>query len=145
MEKILPDFDPTTLFAYEPIVDRAAVRWPDKARIAVWIVPNIEHFHLEMGPGAPDVRNYARRDYGNRVGIWRLMETMQKYNVRGTVALNSEVCRYYPRIIEEAIRLKGNSWATVRPTRSCCRDWSGTRKTRSSARQDVSSRDWANG
>ena len=41
----------------------------------------------------PDVLNYSWRDYGVRVGIWRLMEVMQKHGVRGTVALNSDVCR----------------------------------------------------
>ena len=44
--------------------------------------------------------NYSWRDYGVRVGIWRMMEVMEKYGVKGTVALNSDVCRHYPRIIE---------------------------------------------
>ncbi len=79
--------------------------WPNGARVAVWVVPNIEHFHLELGNAAPDVRNYARRDYGNRVGVWRLMEVLAKHNVPGTVALNSEVGKYYPRIMEAAVKL----------------------------------------
>ncbi len=62
--------------------------------------------HLELSNPAPDVRNYARRDYGNRVGIWRLMEVLTKHDIRGTVALNSEVGKYYPRIMEEAIKLR---------------------------------------
>ena len=79
--------------------------WPNGARVAVWVVPNIEHFRLELGPSAPDVRNYSRRDYGNRVGIWRLMEVMEANGVRGTVALNGEVVRHYPRIMQECARL----------------------------------------
>ncbi len=57
----------------------------------------------------PDILNYAWRDYGVRVGIWRLMEILAKFGVRGTVALNSDVCREYPRIIEEGRKL-GWEW-----------------------------------
>ena len=100
------NFDPSSLYPYQPIIDRPSIKWPNGARVAVWVVPNIEHFHIDLFPAPPDVRNFARRDYGNRVGIWRLMETLAKHGVRGTVALNSEVCRHYPRIIEEATKLK---------------------------------------
>jgi peptidoglycan/xylan/chitin deacetylase (PgdA/CDA1 family) len=102
----MKDFDPASLFPYSPIIDRPPVRWPNGAQLAVWVVPNIEHFHLEMTQNAPDIRNYSRRDYGNRVGIWRMMEVLQKNGIRGTVALNGEVATYYPRIMEEAIRLE---------------------------------------
>jgi peptidoglycan/xylan/chitin deacetylase (PgdA/CDA1 family) len=57
----------------------------------------------------PDVLNYSWRDYGVRVGIWRMMEVMEKYGVKGTVALNSDVCRHYPRIIEGGKQL-GWEW-----------------------------------
>ena len=101
----MKDFDPTSLFPYSAIIDRPPIRWPNGAKIAVWVIPNIEHFHLEMSPQAPDIRNYSRRDYGNRVGIWRMMEVLEKNGIRGTVALNGEVGTYYPRIMEEAIKL----------------------------------------
>lgn len=101
----MKEFDPFSLYPYQAIVDRPVIAWPNGARVAVWVVPNIEHFHLELGNGAPDVRNYARRDYGNRVGVWRLMEVLAKHNVPGTVALNSEVGKFYPRIMEEALEL----------------------------------------
>jgi peptidoglycan/xylan/chitin deacetylase (PgdA/CDA1 family) len=100
------DFDPFRLFPYQAIVDRPPVAWPNGARVAVWVIPNVEHFHIEMGAEAPDIRNYSRRDYGNRVGVWRIMEVLQKHGLRGTVALNGEVARFYPRIIEEMIRLE---------------------------------------
>jgi peptidoglycan/xylan/chitin deacetylase (PgdA/CDA1 family) len=102
----MPKTDPFSLFPYQAIVDRPPVVWPNGARVAVWVIPNIEHFHLELGPSAPDVRNYSRRDYGNRVGVWRLMEVMEKHRVRGTVALNGEIARYYPRIMQEVRRLR---------------------------------------
>jgi allantoinase len=101
----MTDADPFSRFPYRAIVDHPPVIWPNGARVAVWVVPNIEHFHLELGPSAPDVRNYSRRDYGNRVGIWRLMDVLEANGVRGTVALNGEVARHYPRIMQECARL----------------------------------------
>jgi allantoinase len=100
------DYEPFRLFPYQAIVDRPRVKWPNDARVAVWVIPNIEHFHIEIGNAAPDIRNHSRRDYGNRVGVWRIMEVLAKHNVRGSVALNAEVGRFYPRIMEEAAKLK---------------------------------------
>jgi allantoinase len=105
-------------YDYSPIIDRPVLRWPNGARVALWVIPNIEHFlfdrpaaRLSGGPVAPtpDVMNYSWRDYGVRVGIWRMMEIMQRHGVRGTVALNSDVCVEYPRIIEEGNKL-GWEW-----------------------------------
>ena len=98
--------DPFKLFDYRAIVDAPKIRWPKDARVAVWVIPNVEHFHLEIGNPAPDVRNYSRRDYGNRVGVFRMMETMDRYGARGTVALNSDLCRMHPEIIEECMARK---------------------------------------
>ena len=97
-------------FAYTPINRRPKVEWPDGNHVALWIVPNIETFPLnEPVPGGtgvtPDVINWAPRDYGARVGIVRMMEVMEKHGIRGTVALNSEVCDDYPVIIKDAIGL----------------------------------------
>jgi allantoinase len=97
--------DPFHHYPYRAIVDHPPFSWPNGAKIAIWIIPNIEHFHVEIGAGAPDIRNYSRRDYGNRVGIWRIMEVFAKHSIRGTVALNGEVGRYYPRIMEECVKL----------------------------------------
>ena len=98
-------------YDYSAIVDRPKLSWPKGARVAVWVIPNIEHFHFNkpsasLNPGlsalAPDVLNYAWRDYGPRVGIWRMMDIIEKRGFKGTVALNSDVCEHYPRIIEGA-------------------------------------------
>lgn len=105
-------------FDYSPIVDRAPLRFPNGARIAVWVIPNIEHFHWDKPSTSvtavtahlkPDVLNYAWRDFGVRVGIWRMMEVMERHGVKGTVALNSEVCGQYPRIVEAGNEL-GWEW-----------------------------------
>lgn len=105
-----------TRFPYSAIVDRKPLRWPNGARIAVWVIPNIEHFLFDRPSTSmthattslvPDVLNYSWRDYGVRVGIWRLMDIMERYGIKGTVALNSDVCLRYPRIIQAGNQL---SW-----------------------------------
>jgi peptidoglycan/xylan/chitin deacetylase (PgdA/CDA1 family) len=77
----------------------------------VWVIPNIEVFALDeavpnVSGKVPDVVAYSVRDYGARVGIWRIMELLSKSGIRATVALNSEVCDAYPQIIQEALGLK---------------------------------------
>ncbi len=98
-------------FPYSPIVEREPMRFPGGAQIAIWVTPNIEHFHIDkpamsLAPPTahlvPDVLNYSWRDFGARVGVWRMMEVMQRHDVRGTVALNSEVCDHYPQIVAAA-------------------------------------------
>ncbi|MBV8747501.1 MAG: hypothetical protein JO134_20935, partial [Xanthobacteraceae bacterium] len=63
-------------FEYSAIVDRKPLRWPSGARVALWVIPNIEHFLFDRpstrladgGLGLnPDVLNYSWRDYGVRV------------------------------------------------------------------------------
>lgn len=105
-------------FDYDPIAARPPFRMPDAARIAVWITPNIEYFYYDrpaisltpLTAGMkPDVLNYAWRDYGARVGIWRLMEIFDKHAIPCTAALNSECCTHHPQIIAEGNRL-GWEW-----------------------------------
>jgi len=101
-------------FPYTPINDRPKLNWPNGARLAVWIIPNIEFFPLTRGiPGSPytsqapvpSVRAWAQRDYGNRVGIWRIMDVLQKYGVRASPTLNSDICDHHPQIVKAAVEL----------------------------------------
>ena len=94
-------------FPYSPIIRRPRLEWPGGAHVALWVVPNIEFFSLETRPGGlgpgkiPDIPIWAMRDYGNRVGVFRMMEVLDRYGVRATVALNSDICVHHPEIIEE--------------------------------------------
>ncbi|MFI5265977.1 MAG: polysaccharide deacetylase family protein [Chloroflexota bacterium] len=101
-------------FAYSAIVDRPPLKWPNGAHVALWVIPNIEHFHFDQTYGGtastpPDVIAYAPRDYGNRVGVWRLMDVLDQHKIRATVALNAEICEYEPRIVEEGNK-RGWEW-----------------------------------
>lgn len=97
-------------FPYSPIVSRPKLRWPNDARVAVWVLPNIEHYEYQpvytnvRNPWPrsphPDVLGYATRDYGNRVGVWRMFDVMDKHDIRCTVSLNFSVIEHYPEIFE---------------------------------------------
>jgi peptidoglycan/xylan/chitin deacetylase (PgdA/CDA1 family) len=91
---------------------RKPVAWPHQARVALWVVPALEWFPLNMAgqpfkpPGAmqtayPDLRHYSLRDYGNRVGIFRIMKALEKHGIRPTVAVNAAVAVRYPSLINE--------------------------------------------
>lgn len=87
-----------TLFEYSAIVDRPPLVWPEGKRLAFFLVPNIEHIELRGSDARANNHDNARLDYGNRVGIWRFIEVMDRDGVRGTVSLNSSVTRHYPRM-----------------------------------------------
>lgn len=99
-----------TLIPYSPILHRPPLRWPNGARVALWIVPNIEHYEYlpkfvrtrDPWPRSPhpDVLGYAARDYGNRVGLWRLFQLTDDFRIRCTVSLNMTVIQHYPAIFE---------------------------------------------
>lgn len=97
-------------FAFVPINKRPKQSLPNGKRLALWVVPNVESFALDepipgSGRKVPDVRQFSTRDYGNRIGIYRLAETLGKFGIRGTVALNSDVCDAFPEVIEFMVGL----------------------------------------
>jgi len=115
----MPELTQTKHYDYEPIVDREPFKLPEGQRVAVMPFINIEHFPAAIAGTAltsattgltPDPLNYGWRDYGMRVGIWRMMDFLDACNMRATVCLNSEVMREYPRIIEEGEK---RSWAWI--------------------------------
>ncbi|MEM9168856.1 MAG: polysaccharide deacetylase family protein [Pseudomonadota bacterium] len=97
------------LYDYWPYKDRPKFVWPDGKKLAFWIAPNIEFYEFDppvnpSRPGwpkpTPDVVGYSQRDWGNRVGHWRLMELLDAYALRGSVSLNIAMCDHCPEIIE---------------------------------------------
>jgi peptidoglycan/xylan/chitin deacetylase (PgdA/CDA1 family) len=105
-------------FSYSPIIARPALKWPGGARLALWVIPNIEFFSLAEkvpaaagggGAPAPDVPAWSVRDYGNRVGIFRLMRVLDHHGIRATVALNSDLCAQHPAIIAQG-NARGWEW-----------------------------------
>lgn len=97
-------------FPYIPINRRPKITWPNGARVAVWVSPNFEAFALDekmpVGKGKiPDVMYWSLRDYGARVGVFRVMDVLAKRNIRASVMLNANVCDVYPEMVEDAVEL----------------------------------------
>ncbi|MFC0410890.1 polysaccharide deacetylase family protein [Roseomonas elaeocarpi] len=110
-------------YGYHPWPERARWTWPGGATLAVYLGLNLEHFHFgeglgaELAPGAnggggpqPDVLNYAWRDYGNRVGAWRVLEMLDELALPCTVLANSAMYRHAPQLMA-AHRARGDEVA----------------------------------
>jgi len=54
---------------------------------------------------APTIRTWGVRDYGNRVGVFRMMDLLSKYGIRATASLNADLCDQHPQIVEDALKL----------------------------------------
>jgi len=99
---------PPDRFDYCPIIDRPRIVWPNNARVALWVAPNVEHYeYLPEFDGVrnpwprcpyPDVQGYSAFDYGNRVGFWRMLEVLDKHAIRCTVSLSLSVLYRFPEI-----------------------------------------------
>lgn len=97
------------LYDYSPIVERPPISWPKGARLAFYVGLNVEHYEVDKPSTSitaataglvPDPLNYGWRDYGPRVGIWRMMDALDRFGLRASVLLNADVCERYPQIIE---------------------------------------------
>jgi peptidoglycan/xylan/chitin deacetylase (PgdA/CDA1 family) len=101
--------------------DRPRIAWPDDKAIALMIVVPIEHHMLNPGgkpfkhPGAmvtpyPDLRHYTTRDYGNRVGVFRILRELKAAGLRATFPINgAALARFAPLV--EAIQADGHELA----------------------------------
>ncbi|WPH18121.1 polysaccharide deacetylase family protein [Variovorax paradoxus] len=104
-------------YPFSAIVDRPSYRWPNGAGLAVYFALNIEAFEFGRNPGndftsmpsAPFHRGYAYRDYGNRVGVWRIKQLFDDLGFPLAVLANSSVYDVYPRVLQ-AFRERGDEF-----------------------------------
>ncbi|WP_340119562.1 polysaccharide deacetylase family protein [Pelagibius sp. 7325] len=102
-------------YGYRAITDRPDYDWPNGKRLAVYFGLNLEHFAFGEGLGAklapafgePDVLNYAWRDYGNRVGVWRMLEIFDALALPAGVLVNAAIYDYCPQVVD-AFRARGD-------------------------------------
>ena len=98
-------------FKYSAITKRPDYSWPDGKRLAIYFAINTEHFAFGGGLGhalsnelpQPDARTFAWRDYGNRVGVWRLYELLDELKLPACHLVNTAVFDYAPDVIEPII------------------------------------------
>lgn len=102
-------------FDYSPITQRPDYSWPGGKRLAVYVANNIEAFSFGDGKGAaiapPDQALshsvYSWRDYGNRVGFWRLLQMFDDLNIPCEAQLNTAIYDECPQIAQ-ALRARGD-------------------------------------
>jgi peptidoglycan/xylan/chitin deacetylase (PgdA/CDA1 family) len=102
-----------------PIVERAPLHWPNGSRLALAIVVSIEFYELQPSPGAfippnlpggfgrgpyPDFRNYTHREYGPRVGLFRLMDVLRDKQIKATAAIDARTAIERPFIVEHCLK-----------------------------------------
>ena len=106
------------LYRFSPLPQRPTLVWPDGARMAFHVTLYIEHWELtppevsvkdqrflsEFGPYEPDYRTWTQREYGNRVGIFRVLEVLDRHNIRASVAIGASACERYPQLVAEITR-----------------------------------------
>jgi allantoinase len=102
-------------YGYRALRGRPTYEWPNGTRLAIYVALNLEHFAFgeglgaELAPGGPqpDVLNFAWRDYGNRVGVWRLLELFDELGLPVTLLVNSSIYAYCPEVAD-AFRRRGD-------------------------------------
>jgi peptidoglycan/xylan/chitin deacetylase (PgdA/CDA1 family) len=102
-------------YDYTAIHHRPTYEWPGGKRLAVYLALNLEHFAFGEGLGAelvpagpqPDVLNFAWRDWGNRVGVWRLLDLLDTLDLPASVLVNSSIYTHCP-VVMDAFRARGD-------------------------------------
>ena len=106
---------PTDRIAYSAIAERPRLLLPDGARMAVWVIVNVEEWDPREamprtvltppagGSPMPDIPNWAWHEYGNRVGFWRFVEVFDALSIPAVLAINGSALAAYPAIVRAAI------------------------------------------
>jgi len=109
---------PTDRIGYSPISERARLVLPNSARMAVWVIVNIEEWNIletmprtvltppAGGSPMPDIPNWAWHEYGNRVGFWRMLEVFDELGVPAVLAINGSAITSYEPTARAALTRK---------------------------------------
>jgi len=98
-------------YDWRMVKDRPKLSWKNDAKVAIGFIIPLEFFPLNPSgvpfkhPGAmvtpyPDLRHFTVRDYGNRVGVYRILEALDYYGIKATFAVNGEIAERYPPLLD---------------------------------------------
>lgn len=101
-------------YRWSSIFDRPPVAWPGGQAVAVWVCVSLEWFPIQpsdtlfrapghMQTAYPDFRHYTSRDYGTRVGFYRMLDAFAKAGVRVSVACNAAIAERYPQVVADIV------------------------------------------
>lgn len=106
------------LYPYSNLFSRKPIAWPDGKAVAIWPVISLEWFPItpsdtpfrapgHMQTAYPDYRHYTAREYGTRIGLYRLLDAFEAVGAKVSVACNSAIATRYPAIVD-AIKAGGH-------------------------------------
>lgn len=101
-------------YAWRPVTQRTPIALPGGAAVTAMIVVPIEHHPLNppgkpfKHPGAmvtpyPDLRHYTTRDYGNRVGVYRILDALKAAGMKATFPINADQLERLKPLVEAII------------------------------------------
>jgi peptidoglycan/xylan/chitin deacetylase (PgdA/CDA1 family) len=108
------------LYSFSAMPERPARHWPDGAHMAVCVLIHLEYWELEPPEDAwmdtrftgeygfyfPEYRSFTQREYGNRIGLFRVLKALEGRGLKLTVAANASALERYPRAVE-ALQAQG--------------------------------------
>jgi allantoinase len=106
---------PNERLVYSPIAGRPAIPLPGGAKLAVWVIVNIEEWNPREtmprtvltppagGSPSPDIPNWAWHEYGNRVAFWRMLKVFDALDIRPALAINGSAIRAYEAVSSAAL------------------------------------------
>jgi len=100
--------------AWSPITTRGKLSWPNNAKIALCVIITLEHTEWEQPEGSysadqagglgvrpfPDYPRFSHREYGHRVGIFRVLDTLERLDIKATVAMDTQTAEGYPFLVK---------------------------------------------
>ena len=105
-------------YDWSPIVSRGVLRWPENARLALCVIVNLELMEWSppegshqspllsggLGPRSfPDYARISHREYGHRVGIFRVLDALENCGIRATVAMDALTADNYPFLVRQCL------------------------------------------
>jgi hypothetical protein len=98
-------------YPYSALPTRPPLHWPDARLLQIWPVISLEYFPMvpsdtpfrapgHMQTAYPDYRHYTAREYGTRIGIFRLLDAFEAVGARVSIACNSAIAQRYPALLE---------------------------------------------
>ena len=99
---------------WSPISTRGKLSWPDNAKVALCVIITLEHTEWEAPEGSfsadqagglglrpfPDYPRFSHREYGHRVGIFRVLDTLERLKIKATVAMDTQTAEGYPYLVK---------------------------------------------
>lgn len=97
-------------YDWSPIIKRKPLRWPNNARVALVVILNLEHWDWQLpadapgappGPFRPNLADFSQHEYGNRVGVFRILRVLDKYGLKPTMAMDRTIAETNPFLVRE--------------------------------------------